>query len=277
MNSHSKLYKVYSIVFVAVTVFSLATSAVNFGKIQGEYSKSFVSLIFNNVSEVEKMFSIMNIIFAAFCVLTLLMAYVEFSKFFTFSNIVDSSSKFEKPAFALNPKFYSGYSTVIIAVYFVTILLSLLMSIYLFIVSPQQFNLIPLAVLISSVVTAFPVYITFYCRYKIFSDIYEYKLSNETEKNLDKKLSVNVKSLLKGYGVFSLVYYIIAAAILIASLVVFVVTISKIEAVTGVSYDFTLLKLNFIASALYLGFSGVVLMMFFNDMNKVIEENSTVE
>lgn len=166
-------------------------------------------------------FSAVSIIAFVSSLVSLFMAFVDFSSIFTFADMVkcnseDSNCAFKRKPFVFSPAFYKNYGFVIFIVYGILMLISLISEIIISLTIQINFLVVFCLVLLSAF-SLLLMYITYNLRYKAFSGLLSYFDSGDYSEINNQK-----PNLLRLYGAFSAVVAVIMSIFLIVLTILFI-------------------------------------------------------
>ena len=210
MSRRIGLYSAYGVSSVVTAMLSVVYLIVSLTRL----SDSLIGWALSGSVELMGMEIYFIIAVTVVSIILAFIGYVECSSSLTFAELLkheESKIKipFAIPGYAMSARAYSSVATVIAVITFIASVLIFVFSHFLTALS----TFIPAAVFIGMSLINLYTYIVVYNRYKYFSDILSYEAASEKTGGITASLQLNNTDFLKGYGIFTIIYIAVEAAV----------------------------------------------------------------
>lgn len=264
MYVNSKVYKIYSVVVLILTVIVMLFSLIN-----GFSSSSIIESVFPGISG---FMTIIKIVLVLSALLSVFFCYVEFSSMYAFGDMIEyvqgnSPYPMVKKAFVASPSFYRGFGSVVFIIVFLAELICSLIMIIAASVSTHYFISLPVLPLIGIIISLILAYITYYVKYKAIGDLLEVSISNETGSALKESLSENKPRVLRA---FCTILFVVSIISVIAVVIALIFAFQPIAALFGTAFAIGFVIGSVIIEIILL-ISLAVTGCYFDNLGKMLE------
>ena len=269
------IYKAYSIVVAIFSFLLLLGSVISLFSVPSDVFNGLSSVQgvgADGVEAIKAVFIGIKIAFLIVVIVSVFFTYMDVSSIYTFAQMIEheqskTKAPFIKQPFTMSSKAYRRFGTIVFTVYAIISFIAIIALVISYSISQSAFLAVPVIPVAINLLTLFLYYITYYCRYKTFSDLLDVVSSEEPSVITLDNLKENKSGVLRGYCIF---LFAVTMLLIAATVVGIIVIAGPVISAVGFGLFWVVAALIVIPSVLAI-LSLCVIGCYFDNLAKMLE------